>query len=429
MIRNVLILLVSIVVYLSFGITNFLFILFSILTTYIAAKFLEKRSKKIILTIAIGINAFILIFFKLYGANLFPSLEENWNLVAPMGVSYYTLQVISYLVDVYKGKYKAENNFFYYCLYIFYIPHLFIGPISRYEDMKKQFLTPTKISFTNLYNGALRFAWGVLKKLVIAGRASIVIATITQGGETYQGAYALLAMLLYSIQLYTDFSGGIDMVMGVSKMLGIELQENFDSPYYAQTIKEFWRRWHISLSSWLRDYIYIPLGGSRCSKIRKVVNTLITFLVSGFWHGANYLLWGILHGIFVLLGDTLKTKWKWLNRGITFVLVSFLWSFFIWSNTGEAVRMMGSVFTTWNIVDLGNNILNLGLTFADWVVLLVFTLVLFVFDGNKSKIIQKVKKWSPEVKTIILCSILLCIFILGIYGIGFQVDDFIYSKF
>ena len=300
MIRNVLILLVSIVVYLSFGITNFLFILFSILTTYIAAKFLEKRSKKIILTIAIGINAFILIFFKLYGANLFPSLEENWNLVAPMGVS---------------------------------------------------------------------------------------------------------------------------------KMLGIELQENFDSPYYAQTIKEFWRRWHISLSSWLRDYIYIPLGGSRCSKIRKVVNTLITFLVSGFWHGANYLLWGILHGIFVLLGDTLKTKWKWLNRGITFVLVSFLWSFFIWSNTGEAVRMMGSVFTTWNIVDLGNNILNLGLTFADWVVLLVFTLVLFVFDGNKSKIIQKVKKWSPEVKTIILCSILLCIFILGIYGIGFQVDDFIYSKF
>ena len=247
--------------------------------------------------------------------------------------------------------------------------------------------------------------------------------------QAYQGAYAFLAMILYSIQLYTDFSGGIDIVMGVSKMLGIELQENFDSPYYSQTIKEFWRRWHISLSSWLRDYVYIPLGGSRCSKLRKCFNTIVTFLVSGFWHGANYLLWGVIHGIFVLLGDKIKTKFKWLNRLITFLIVSFLWSFFIWPTTGDALRMMGSVFTTFNISDLCANFLNLGLSIADWIVLGIFTIGLFIFDGNKNKIIQKVKTLSPEIKTIILCVGILLIFVFGIYGIGFNVNEFIYSKF
>ena len=236
-------------------------------------------------------------------------------------------------------------------------------------------------------------------------------------------------MILYSIQLYTDFSGGIDIVMGVSKMLGIELKENFDSPYYSETIKEFWRRWHISLSSWLKDYIYIPLGGSRCTKIRKCFNTIVTFLISGFWHGANYLLWGVIHGIFVLLGDKIKTKFKWLNRLITFIIVSFLWSFFIWSNTAEALQMMASVFTTFNISNLCANILNLGLTLADWIVLAVFTIALFIFDGNKNKIVQKIKSFSPELKTVILCSAILLVLVFGIYGIGFDVNEFIYSKF
>ena len=428
MLFNILLLVISIVIYLSFGISNFIFILFSILTTFIAAKFLEKKSKKIILAVTIAVNALILIFLKLYGANVFPSLE-GLNIIAPVGVSYYTLQVISYLIDVYKGKYKAENNFLYYCLYIMYIPHLFIGPISRYDDMKEQFLAPKKFSINSLYNGGLRIVWGLIKKLVISGRVAIVISTISQDMQAYQGAYAFLAMILYSIQLYTDFSGGIDIVMGVSKMLGIELQENFDSPYYSQTIKEFWRRWHISLSSWLRDYVYIPLGGSRCSKLRKCFNTIVTFLVSGFWHGANYLLWGVIHGIFVLLGDKIKTKFKWLNRLITFLIVSFLWSFFIWPTTGDALRMMGSVFTTFNISDLCANFLNLGLSIADWIVLGIFTIGLFIFDGNKNKIIQKVKTLSPEIKTIILCVGILLIFVFGIYGIGFNVNEFIYSKF
>ena len=171
-----------------------------------------------------------------------------------------------------------------------YIPHLFIGPIARYDEMKNELKSKRKISLNNLYNGGIRILWGLFKKLVIAGRISIIITTITGNSEIYNGWYALLAMFAYSIQLYSDFSGGIDIVIGVSKILEINLPENFNSPFLAENIKEFWRRWHITLSTWLKDYIYIPLGGNRCGKFRKSINVLITFIVSGLWHGVNYIL-------------------------------------------------------------------------------------------------------------------------------------------
>ncbi len=278
-----LLLILSVIIYVSYGLSNFIYICFSLLTTFVAARNLKQddKNRKIVLVGTIIINTIILV-----GVKFLP--YTSLNILAPLGVSYYTLQVISYLVDVYKGKYEYEKNLFNYALYIMYIPHLFIGPISRYDEMKKQIITNGKITVSNLYNGGIRILWGLSKKLIIAGRIAIVIETITNNG--YSGTYSLLAMLLYSIELYSDFSGGIDIVLGISKMLGIDLIENFDAPYYSQNIKEFWRRWHISLSSWLRDYIYIPLGGSRCSKIRKAINVLITFAVSGLWHGANYIL-------------------------------------------------------------------------------------------------------------------------------------------
>lgn len=428
MIFNILLLIISILIYLSYGIVDFLFILFSIISTYLAARIMNDKNRKLVLGITICLNALILIFFKLYVANIF-EVASSINIVAPLGISYYTLQVISYLVDVYRSKYDCEKNFLCYCLYIMYIPHLFIGPISRYDNIKRELKKPKKFNVSRIYNGCLRIAWGLVKKLIMSGRVAIVVGTITQDTQVFNGSYALLAMLLYSIQLYTDFSGGIDIVLGGSKILGIELEENFDSPYYAQSIKEFWRRWHISLSSWLRDYIYIPLGGSRCGRFRRTLNTLITFLVSGFWHGFNYLLWGIIHGIFVLCGDFFKTKYKWLNRFITFVIVSFLWSFFIWGDTVTSLKMMMSVFTTFNIVDLLNNFFSLGITIADWIVLVIFTLVLTIFDGNKNKIILRIKRMCPELKVVLLCSTIILILVFGIYGIGFDVNEFIYSNF
>ena len=418
---NALLLVVSILLYASFGWQSLLYVFFSIITTFFAAKYLKGKYKKVILVGTIVVNLAILVFMKVLP-------YTNLSILAPLGISYYTLQIISYLVDVYKGKYEPEEKFWQFTLFIMYIPHLFIGPISRYDDMKKNLLAKRKITANNVFDGLLRVSWGLIKKFVIAGRTAILISTIS-GNIEYSGAYALLAMIIYSINLYADFSGGIDIVLGVSKMLGIDLVENFNSPYYSESIKEFWRRWHISLSSWLKDYVYIPLGGNRKGTLRKNINLLITFTVSGLWHGVNYIVWGILNGIFVMFGDRFKTKCKTLNRLITFIIISFLWAFFIWQDQLVALQMMGSVFTTFNYSDLGAQILNLGLSIADWIVLAVFTILLFIFDGNKEKILPKLQNSKLEVKTILIGTMLLIVAILGIYGIGFDVNNFIYSKF
>ena len=420
---NIILLILSLIIYLSYGIPNFIFILFSMISSFIAAKFLTKKYGKFVLGLTIFLNIFLLIAIKLIPNNYF-------SLFTALGISYYTMQVVSYLIDVYRKKYEAENNLFYYSLYVFYIPHLFIGPIIRYDDMKSQILKPKKIEINNLINGGIRIIWGLAKKLIIAGRLAIVTSTISANPEVYNGCFALFAMILYSIELYADFSGGIDIVLGASKMIGINLKENFNSPYYSETIQEFWRRWHISLSSWFKDYVYIPLGGNRCSKIRKSFNVLITFLLSGLWHGVTYILWGLFHGIFVLFGDKYKTKFKFLNRLITFIIVSFLWSFFIWSSSSElAVSMMISVFTKFNILEFSQNILNLGLTIGDYIVLIVSTIILFIFDGNTTKIVEKIKEKSFEYKLSIFCTLSLIVLVFGIYGIGFNVSEFIYSKF
>ena len=255
---NLFLLILSLVIYLSYGWTNLIFILFSLLSSFIAGKFLKTKHKKLVLSITVFLNLAILVAVKLIPNSYF-------SLISAVGISYYTLQVVSYLIDVYKEKYEAENNLFYYCLYIFYIPHLFIGPIIRYDDMKAQILKKKKITSDNLSNGAMRIIWGLAKKLIIAGRISILISSIT--ANQYSGVFALFAMLLYSIEIYSDFSGGIDIVMGASKIFDIDLKENFESPYYSETVQEFWRRWHISLSSWFKDYVYIPLRRKSLFKI------------------------------------------------------------------------------------------------------------------------------------------------------------------
>lgn len=419
---NIILLIISALIYVSYGIQNFIYILFSLLTSFFVAKHLKGKSGKILLVATIAINAIVLIFVKLLP-------YTKINIIAPLGISYFTLQVISYLVDVYKEKYEYEKNILNYALYIMYIPHLFIGPITRYNEVKNQINSKRKITINNFLNGSLRICYGLFKKLIIAGRVSIVITLISQNTSTYNGSYALFAMLLYSVLLYTDFSGGIDVVLGISKMLGITLPENFNSPFLAQNIKEFWRRWHISLSAWLKDYIYIPLGGSRCSKLKKSVNVIITFLVSGLWHGINYIVWGILHGIFVIIGDKFNTKSKCFNRTVNFVIISILWSFFIWNNNITALKMIGSVFTEFNMANLCSNFLKLGLSTIDWIIIALSTISVMIFDIRKDKIIKKVKNLKIENRLIIICGLALIILVFGIYGIGFNVNEFIYSKF
>lgn len=416
-------LLISIVVYASFGKSSIFFIIFSTITTYLAGILLEKtKYRKTILAITIIINTLILVILK---NGLFVK-----DIIIPIGISYYTFQVISYIIDIYRKKYEPQKNIAKYFLYTMYFPYLFIGPINRYDKIQELlYKTDKKFNISKAFNGLIRMLWGIFKKIVIANRIQIIISAITQDVATYQGAYALFAMILYSIELYCDFSGGIDVVIGFSKILQINLLENFDNPYKSQNIQEFWRRWHITLSSWFRDYVYIPLGGSRCGKLRTNINVIIVFVLSGLWHGTQYILWGLLHGIFLILGKFIKTPWKIINTIFTFLIVSILWSFFIWQDAGTACTMMLSVFTKFNYEDLIQNILNFGLSIANYIVLIISVIAVIMYDFNKTKINSKIKAMKTETKLILLISIIFIILIFGTYGIGFEASEFIYNKF
>lgn len=417
-----LLLIISVLVYSSLGVKSLVYIVISTITTYVAGLLFEKNKyKKLILIVTLVINLGILVVIK---------SELVKNIIVPLGVSYYTFQVVSYLIDVYRNKYKPERNIAKYFLYTMYFPYLFIGPINRYDDISKTlFETDKKFNPQSAYNGILRIGWGFFKKLIISNRINVLISAITQNPTEYNGAFAFFAMLLYSIQLYADFSGGIDIVLGFSKVLQINLKENFNTPYISQNIQEFWRRWHISLSSWFRDYVYIPLGGNRCSKLRNYFNTIVVFLLSGLWHGVNYILWGLFHGIFLIIGKFIKVKNKYVNITVTFLVVSFLWSFFIWPTAIQSLQMIGSVFTTFNYQELFANLLNLGLNLANYIVLIIAVILLIIYDLKREKINSKIKNLSTERKLIIFAVLVWIVLIFGMYGIGFNASDFIYNKF
>lgn len=416
---NCLILLAGLAVYAGYGIPGLALLLAVTAASYLAGLLIPRH--KWIMWVSVALSAAFLVSVKLQPVT-------GWELLAPMGASYFMLRVISYNADIYRGKYAPEQSFLRYSLYITYLPNIFLGPIEGYDRFSSGW-AERRITWEGISRGAARILWGGFKKLAIATRAGVIVGAISADPEAYRGAYALLAMLLYSIQLYTDFSGGIDMVLGVSRMLGFCQSENFNAPYFSQSFQEFWRRWHMTLGGWLREYVYIPLGGNRKGKFRKFLNSIITFLVSGLWHGVHYLLWGLINGIFVSFGEKLKTKWKLLNQTVTFLLVTLLWSFFVWPDTMTAVTMVASVFTTFNYSALAADLLALGLNLGEWIVLLASTLVLWLYDWKQEAIRERYHSLGPAGRVAVCCALGLVILIFGMYGIGFNAEEFIYSNF
>ena len=284
------------------------YIVFSILVTYTTARLIEKNEeyKKALLTAGIILNIAGLCITKYAGfviSNISAVLRMEMDavhLVVPLGISFFTFQTVAYMVDVYRGDIKSEKNIFKYALFVSYFPQIIQGPISRYKDLSVKLYSPHKWDTDRNINAVSRMVWGIFKKLVISESAFIAVSAIMGDGSEISGIFV---MLLYMLMLYTDFSGGIDVIMGVSMLFGIELKENFMQPFFASSVSEFWRRWHITLGTWFRDYIYIPLGGNRVSKGRLVFNIGIIWIITGLWHGANwnYILWGIYFGVFVLL--------------------------------------------------------------------------------------------------------------------------------
>lgn len=419
MIINILIFVIGLIVYAGYGLAGFAYLAVATLISWGAG--LPSGKYRWVTWIAVGFNTLMLLLVKL-------QLVTGFSALAPLGISYFTLQIISYNVDIYRGKYAPEQNLFRYCLFVTYLPHLFIGPIERYDTMGAA-LDNRHITWDGIFAGGTRALWGLFKKYVIASRVGILVSAISGDTAAYQGAYALAAMLLYSVQLYSDFSGGMDIVLGLSEMLGVRLSENFDVPYLSESFQEFWRRWHMTLGSWLREYIYIPLGGNRKGKVRKVMNLIVTFLISGLWHGVEYLLWGLINGIFVACGNRFQTKWRNLNRVGTFLLISLLWSFFIWPDMVTAVKMIGSIFTTFNYAAFFAEVGAMGLAMGDWIVLAVAVALLWGYDVSRERVQKRFAKFCPAGKFSIICVLALLVLVFGVYGIGFNADAFIYSRF
>ena len=419
MIYNILIFAAGLAVYAGYGLPGLIYLLGATALSYGAGRLIPKY--KWVLWISVGLNSLALLAVKAQ-----PLL--GWKFLAPVGISYFTLQIIAYNADIYRGKYGPETNFLRYALHITYLPHIFIGPIEPYPSMMHS-LDNRKMTWEGVADGAVRAVWGLFKKYVIAARAGVVIAAISAEPGSYRGAFALAAMLLYSLQLYADFSGGMDMVLGLSRMLGLKLSENFDTPYFSESFREFWRRWHMTLGGWLREYVYIPLGGNRKGTLRKYLNTVVTFLVSGLWHGIHYLLWGLLNGIFVAFGEKLKTRWRPVNQIITFLLVTLLWSFFVWPETGTALTMLGSLFTTFNYGEFFTSVGALGLELSDWIVLAAAALLLWGFDWKGAGLKERFRGLCPALKTAVICALGLLVLVFGMYGIGFDASEFIYSRF
>lgn len=419
MIINLIFLMAGLVVYSGYGI-SVLYLLFVTLLSYLAGRLIPKH--RWIMWVSIILQVVMLLVLRVQHGLSYPTL------IAPIGISYFTLQIIAYHVDLYWRKYEPEKNMLKFALFVTWLPHIFIGPIEPYPKMRTA-LEERHICGDNFLKGAVRSLWGLFKKLVIASRLGVIVFAISVNPEQFNGAYALVAMLFYAVQLYADFSGGIDIVLGVSQMLGIRMSENFDAPYFSQSISEFWRRWHMTLGGWLREYVYIPLGGNRKGKLRKFLNTVVVFLVSGLWHGVGYLLWGLIHGILGFFGDQFKTKSKTLNCAVTFLLVSFLWSFFIWPDTATVLRMVGSVFTVFNYNVLFAGISGMGLDLGDWGVLGVSCLLLGLYDWKSKSLKARFGTLSLAAKVSVICMLALTILTFGMYGIGFTMSEFIYSRF
>ena len=324
-------------------------ILFSVFLTWAGALLMAQEAgkarnrKRIVLGLVLTLNLGVLFWFKYFNffadawAGLLGGRETLWqkplDLLLPVGISFYTFQALGYTIDVYRGTVPAEGNLLYYALFVTFFPQLVAGPIERTAHLLPQFKVTRVFDYDRVTLGLRLAAWGMFKKVAVADRLAVYVNAVFDAPDAYPASALALGVLFFTFQIYGDFSGYSDMAVGTARVLGFDLSVNFRAPYFSKTLRDFWRRWHISLSGWFKDYLYFPLGGSR--KGSAAVNLLITFLVSGLWHGAawHFVVWGLLHGLFQVAERALGIRegsgpGKYLQGGCTFVLVSFAWIFF-----------------------------------------------------------------------------------------------------
>lgn len=403
---------------------------------------LPSQRKRLIWLFAL-LGLLPLLFFKYYNF-LNESISEGMaaigmqfalpglNWAVPVGISFFTFQTVGYMLDVYYGRISAERNFLNYALFISFFPSILSGPINKASLVLPQIKNlRTYFDYGKAVAGLRMILWGMFMKVVVADRVGLYVDTVLPNYMNYTGVTCFVASLFYTIQIYADFAGYSLMAIGVGKLLGFELTENFRRPYFSVSVTDFWRRWHISLSTWLKDYVYIPMGGSRCSKLRNYWNIFVTFLVSGIWHGANwtFIVWGIWHGLFQIVEKALgqqKCEYGALGKTIkiviTFLLVNFAWIFFRMPTLGDACGVIVHIF------DLHQS-MALEITSKHiFALMMIGTVLLFIkdwadeFAPNKLKLFEnknRVVRWASYLSVIIM------ILLTGVFDAG----QFIYANF
>lgn len=445
-------------------------ILSSTLVTWMAGWFLSackgKARRKWVLGGSLAFNLGLLFFFKYFDffwnicSKAFGMLgvslrDKPFDVLLPVGISFYTFQALGYMLDVYGGKIEPEKNFFRYALFVSFFPQLVAGPIERSDSLLRQLRHTEEIkvwNYENITQGLTQMVWGLFQKMVIADRVAVIVDTVFGNYYIYGTVPLVMGAMGFALQIYCDFASYSTIAIGAAKVMGFDLMENFDTPYFSRSVSEFWRRWHISLSSWFRDYVYIPLGGSRCSLFRKYVNLMITFLVSGLWHGAgwSFLAWGGIHGVYQIVGDLTKgcrqkvnqflhTKtesfsYKAAQTVVTFVLVDVAWIFFRAGGLRVAMDYCVRMVTKWDpwsffneeIYSLGLNRFECNILMAGTVVLLLVDLLRYLKKQTFSGFLAQQCIWF---RWGVLFAMLAAILIFGMYGIQFDSKQFIYFQF
>ena len=471
--RQIWLLAASYYFYMSWNARYALLIAASTLITYVSGIAIERYRdsgrtgrRLTVLFSCLGINLGILLFFK-YGNFLIASLDRGLELLhmgsvdqrfyflLPVGISFYTFQALGYTIDVYRGDVRAETNLIRYALFVSFFPQLVAGPIERSKNLLSQMQNIAEIKLWNarrVTSGTILMIWGFFVKMVIADRAAVLVNTVFDNYRMYGSTELVLAAVFFALQIYCDFGSYSLIAIGAAKIMGFELMENFNTPYFACSIREFWSRWHISLSTWFRDYLYIPLGGNRRGRARKAANIMIVFLASGLWHGADwsYVVWGGIHGAYQVIGDYLASfrekcirklrvntacfSWKFLQTAVTFVLVVFAWIFFRADSIGDALQYIRRIWvrpTPW--VLFNGEIFTLGLDRPEMNILFVAICMLGLVD-----LVRYRKKMTLDVFLMqqnlwfrggIMIGLVVLIFVCGKYGVGFDPQQFIYFQF
>lgn len=455
--------------YLSWEPRYILVILFTTAVSYFCALLLERaqsaKQKKALLTAGILLTLSLLLIFKYTNFALgsifdllrffaIPVHETTLKLVMPIGISFYTFQMVGYIADVYKGKISAERNLGKYALFVSFFPNILSGPIERAANMLPQFEEEKKFDYDGAVYGLRLILLGFLKKMIFADSMSRYVDVIFNNVTDYTGLSFIVVIILYTFQIYCDFSGYSDIAIGVAKLMGINLMNNFKQPYYAASVKEFWSRWHISLSTWFRDYVYIPLGGNRVSKSRKNLNLLLTFLASGLWHGANwtFVLWGAIHGVYQIIENTVKDIWRKsrdkkisakidavskaaTTRGkmqrvahtiLTFCLVAYAWMFFRADSITDAIYITTHMFSDLSWAQAMQDTTMSYLSVAKIEAAIVFIMG-FDYFSLRHDLLRSMDKLKLPIRWLIYLAITVLVIVLSLHN-GVK-QEFIYFKF